>query len=98
MGIIEEPKYYWIDVPDWWTSDGAHNRWWRNFESHCHDLYDLEFRLGTDEQTTGTTRRLHQIFDQELKSFGGRYKHRNTTSSIRFKNESGFTMFLLRWA
>jgi hypothetical protein len=100
MGIMEEQKYYLVDVPDWWTTDDASNLWWRNFEKHCHDIYiyDLEFNLETGDQTTGTIRRLHKIFDEELKRYGGKYKHRNTRSSIRFKDESEYTMFLLRWA
>ena len=87
LNTYEEPKYYWVDVPKWHSTVNMPS-WWENFEDHCWDIYSKK-----DNKFS-----IQHIMSYELKPYGAKYKHRNTQSSIRFNDESGFTMFLLRWA
>jgi hypothetical protein len=87
--MIEETEYYWIDVPNWWDSNCP--TWWTNFEAHCREIFHAD-------PTMLTNWHLRTIINYELGPYGGKYKHRNTSSSIRFNDESGYTMFLLRWS
>jgi hypothetical protein len=87
LNTYEEPKYYWVDVPKWHSNVS----WWDNFEQHCNDIWDKNINQATHWH-------IHTIMNYELKPYGAKYKHRNTQSSIRFNDESGYTLFLLRWA
>lgn len=89
LNMYEEPKYYWVDVPCWYDVNVP--SWWDNFEQHCHDIWGKSVNQGIHWH-------IYTIMNYELKPYGGKYKHRNTQSSIRFRNESEFTMFSLRWA
>jgi hypothetical protein len=89
--MIAESEYYWVDVPGWYTPIANVPIWWDNFETHCNEIY-------ANYQSSGGNWHLHTIMNYELKPYGGKYKHRNTQSSIRFNNESGFIIFVLRWS
>ena len=91
--MTEELEYYWVDVPKLFANGDNIPSWWENFETHCIEIYDRT--MWPDQRKWILD--LHSIMNTELKRFGGKYKHRNTRSSFRFNDESGFTLFLLRW-
>jgi hypothetical protein len=91
LNTYDEPKYYWVDVPTWYDTNLNQPSWWDNFEQHCLDIWDKSMNQADRWH-------IYTIMNYELKPYGAKYKHRNTQSSIRFNDESGFTMFLLRWA
>jgi len=74
---------YWVDVGNsWWDQP----QWFKNFYDYCEQLAD------------GAAWHPYTVLNDELKPYGGKYKHRNTSSSIQFDNESSYLMFLLRWS
>ena len=95
---MAKPKYYWADAGNagkrynrakWWTflPGPPPPTWQVNFENHCVDIY-------CSDHARESGWRLHTIMNYELKSYGGKYRHGN----IRFNNEIGLMMFLLRWS
>ena len=93
---MEEKEYYWVDAPTWAEpSEKLVPSWWRNMIFNCHEVNVRERGSPYCSYERET-----EIISDELKPFGGScvvdadYK----TTRLRFDDESGFTMFLLRWS